>query len=80
MIWASYFILLSKIIDSADLDQLAKCLMNICNYRGTTCLMVHEMIGEEFLASQETTIMRGNSITTKNIFCRTLNRTALRCV
>jgi adenine C2-methylase RlmN of 23S rRNA A2503 and tRNA A37 len=37
---------------------------------------------EEFLASQETTIMRGNSITTKleNIFCRTLNRTALRCV
>ena len=67
-----YFILLSKVMDSSNLDQLAKSVMNICQYHGTICVVLHSLIQSEFDATQETTIMRGNSLTTKleNLFCR----------
>ena len=59
-------------MDTANLDQLAKALLNIGTYKGTTCKMINEMIAKEFNTTQEHTILRGNSVTTKleMLFCR----------
>lgn len=60
-----YGIFLGKTLDPADLDQLAKSLLNIGTYKSTTCKMINDMIVKEFDNRQEHTVLRGNSITTK---------------
>jgi len=75
-----YAVELGKCVDTANLDQLAKALLNIGTYKGTTCKMINEMIAKEFNTTQEHTILRGNSVTTKleMLFCREQGKSYLK--
>lgn len=63
---------MGKKIDSAEIDHLARALLNICNYKCTTCYLIFHLLADEFSTNQENTILRGNSLTTKleTTFCR----------